>query len=155
MKIETTQNMPLPSPAGKPNKTSTTGTAFGEFLRQRIESSGQAPQSLSPGSLSELQAQMPVAAAQTTSDAPPAPVAKLQQALDLLDTYAQAIGDGTKSLKSIEPTLASLVREADAAGQALSTTTDPQLLKIIQQIRLAAQLEQFRFARGDYVDPHK
>ncbi len=95
---------------------------------------------------------MPVAAVQTPSDGQSASIARLQQTLDLLDSYAKDIADGTKSLKSIEPTLASLVREAEATGQTLSSTSDPQLVKIVQQIRLAAQLEQFRFARGDYVD---
>jgi hypothetical protein len=70
--------------------------------------------------------------------------------LDLMDKYANALGDPTRTLRSIEP----IVREIQAEVKDMPADTssgDGGVKKIVNDIAVMASVEALKFHRGDYV----
>ncbi|MDR1920625.1 MAG: hypothetical protein LBS31_02645 [Candidatus Adiutrix sp.] len=77
---------------------------------------------------------------------------QLEKALDKMESYAAALGDGRKNLKEIEP-LADEMRKAAGQlaklGQSLSP--DHPLKNLANDAAVLATVEAMKFKRGDYV----
>jgi hypothetical protein len=74
--------------------------------------------------------------------------------LDALETYGQALADGSKTLKEIEPLAADLESRAQSLGDSLEQSgQDGQegLSGIAMQALTQARVESIKFRRGDYV----
>lgn len=75
--------------------------------------------------------------------------------LDLMDNYAQDLGNPSKSLKDIAPMLNTInERASDLLTQSQSQSLTPQdepLHKIASEVALTAQMEVIKFQRGDYI----
>ncbi len=71
--------------------------------------------------------------------------------LDALDNYGQALGDGSKTLKDIEPLANELEQRANELSQHLESNGNNDLGGIAWQAVTQAQVEAMKFRRGDYV----
>jgi hypothetical protein len=73
--------------------------------------------------------------------------------LDMLDRFAKDMGDPSKTLKEIEPTLMDLNQQAAILARASQKTTlqDDHLKQMIDQCHLLAKKEYLKFIRGDYI----
>lgn len=74
--------------------------------------------------------------------------------LDALETYGQALADGSKTLKDIEPLAADLEARAQDLGQSLEQGDqdgEETLGGIAWQAVTQARVEAIKFRRGDYV----
>ncbi|CAN2040914.1 conserved hypothetical protein [Candidatus Magnetomoraceae bacterium gMMP-15] len=73
---------------------------------------------------------------------------KANKAIDLFEKYSQQLNDPSKTLKDIEPTLIGLKNEVDSLD---ADSTDRELKQIINKLTITANVEYFKFQRGDYV----
>ncbi|MBF0119738.1 MAG: hypothetical protein HQK79_12960 [Desulfobacterales bacterium] len=80
-------------------------------------------------------------------------IKKTDDLLNLLDNYAQSLGDPSKTLKDIEPLITAIQNSAqDLTKEANDTLKDfPSLKKIAMECAQTANLELIKFERGDYV----
>ena len=79
-------------------------------------------------------------------------IKKVEQFLDLFESYTQALLDPEKNLKEIEPLVKSLEREKEkllALGESLPE--ESVLRHIIDQTTILGALEVLKFNRGDYL----
>jgi hypothetical protein len=73
--------------------------------------------------------------------------------LNLLDIYARNLGDGSKTLRDIEPMVRSIERETGVlrAKTAEQQGGDKELEKLMDEVSTAANVAVLKFHRGDYV----
>jgi len=78
---------------------------------------------------------------------------KANKMLDLIDKYAQELGNPMKTLKEIEPTLSTLKNESEKLyKEYIAGSGDDKTLKeMLNSIQVAANVEYFKFQRGDYI----
>jgi hypothetical protein len=79
---------------------------------------------------------------------------RTSRAIDLLDSYTNALAAPHKTLRDIEPELKAFVSEAQSLYEDYRETPhdDPQFDAIMEELLRAARLEELRFQRGDYLD---
>ncbi|MCA1905945.1 MAG: hypothetical protein LDL11_05065 [Desulfarculus sp.] len=89
---------------------------------------------------------------------PPRPTpplwSELNGLLDSLDSYAQALGNPTWSLKELEPLAQDLEAKADQLEQGLAAQQlggAGNLAGLMQEVLAQARVESIKFRRGDYV----
>jgi hypothetical protein len=70
--------------------------------------------------------------------------------LDIMDHFAQALGDPGKSLKSMEPMVRQMEKELKVL-EASSGNQDKVLASLANEIAVLAQIETVKFDRGDYL----
>jgi len=90
---------------------------------------------------------------QTPGSAPPL-WSELNGLLDSLDSYAQALGNPTWSLKELEPLALDLEAKADQLEQGLASGQlggADNLAGLVQDVLAQARVESIKFRRGDYV----
>ena len=78
------------------------------------------------------------------------PVEKADQALNTLESYAQALGDPSKSLKDISSLVKDMEREARELDELGSRASNPTLGKILNEASMLMSVEVEKFNRGDY-----
>lgn len=73
-----------------------------------------------------------------------------EQAIDLLDGYAQSLNDASRSLKSITPMMEELAELKPKLDEAAGALSDGDPLKgILQDVSATIESEVTRFQRGD------
>jgi hypothetical protein len=70
--------------------------------------------------------------------------------LNLLESYAKALRDPKRSLKSIEP-LVGRIRDQIHGLKVPAEGQDQGLLKLVDEIAVTATVETVKFQRGDYI----
>jgi len=70
--------------------------------------------------------------------------------LNLLESYAKALHDPKRSLKSIEP-IVGQIRDQIQGLKVRAHGQDEGLLKLVDQIAVTATVETLKFQRGDYI----
>ena len=81
-----------------------------------------------------------------------AEIKKVEQFLDLFESYTQALFDPEKNLKEIEPLVKSLEREKNKLLALAETLPEESVLKhIIDQTTILGTLEVLKFNRGDFL----
>ena len=79
-------------------------------------------------------------------------IKKVEQFLDLFESYSQSLFDPEKSLKEIEPLVKSLEREKEKLLALAETLPEDSVLRhIIDQTTILGTLEVLKFNRGDYL----
>ncbi|MDY6852901.1 MAG: hypothetical protein SV487_12605, partial [Thermodesulfobacteriota bacterium] len=77
---------------------------------------------------------------------------RMEQALGLLDRYAQALADPSQSLKQVSSLVRDLEQEADKlAHLSQSLPQDHGLKGSLDQTAVLAAVEAAKFNRGDYI----
>mgnify|MGYP006292729117 CR=1 FL=1 len=138
----------LSVPAKSQQKSTGKTGSFEEILNNTIDdpkATDRAHQPASPAAASLLPAQ--------SSGVGPVQGETLNHAnkvLDLLDTYANALGDPKRTLKSIEPILQQLQEEVNRLPSGASPKNEG-LGKVLNDIAVTANIEAIKFHRGDYV----
>jgi hypothetical protein len=79
---------------------------------------------------------------------------KASQAIDLLESYSNALSDPRKSLKDIEPALSAFIDETESMYRDYteSDNDDAELKEVMDSLLRTARSEAVRFQRGDYLD---
>ncbi len=80
----------------------------------------------------------------------------LQQAdavVDLLDNYSNSLANSQKSLKNIESVITRMEKEVNSLKDRANDMVehDEKLLRLVNDIAVTANVEIFKFYRGDYV----
>lgn len=130
---------------GRSTSSATGGAAFADILAQAV---GEAPAGLGASACAAN------TSACASSEGVGADLTLCQQTnglLDALDTYGQALADGGKTLKEIEPLAAELESRAQELGASLEAGDQDALGGIAMQAVTQARVEAFKFRRGDYV----
>jgi hypothetical protein len=70
--------------------------------------------------------------------------------LDLMDEYANALSDPTRTLRSIEPIVRDIQAEMKGMPEGASSS-DEGLKNIVNDIAVMASVEAMKFHRGDYL----
>ena len=76
-----------------------------------------------------------------------------ERVLDLLDEYANGLNDPKKTLKDIEPLIASIKEEADTIERESRGKLhhDRELEGFVKELSVTANVAMFKFHRGDYI----
>ena len=116
-----------------PEKT-TKGGGFEKILENRLTEIGQTASQLPQGSNAEI-------------------LKRSERVLDLLDEYASGLNDTNKTLKDIEPLVASIKEEADCIERENRDKLqhDKELERFIKELSVTANVAIFKFHRGDYI----
>ena len=116
-----------------PEKT-TKGDGFKKILENRLTEIGQTDSQLPQGSNAEI-------------------LKRSERVLDLLDEYASGLNDTNKTLKDIEPLVASIKEEADYIERENQNKLqhDKELERFIKELSVTANVAMFKFYRGDYI----
>jgi len=77
-------------------------------------------------------------------------IRRASNVLNLLESYAKALQDPKRTLKSIEP-IVGQIREQIPGLKVQTPGQDRGLLKLVDQIAVTATVETLKFQRGDYV----
>jgi DNA repair ATPase RecN len=94
---------------------------------------------------------------QTTSQIPDGSNAEIlkrsERVLDLLDEYASGLNNPEKTLKDIEPLVASIKEEADSIERESQEKLqhDEELERLVKELSVTANVAMFKFHRGDYI----
>ena len=125
---------------------------FSDLLAKAVASEGEGEYQAGCQAVGEVSP--PAAPATAPGEAPPL-WSELNGLLDSLDSYAQALGNPTWSLKELEPLAQTLEAKADELEQAL-TQGDVfgqmgGLSGLMQEVLSQARVESIKFRRGDYV----
>ena len=116
-----------------PEKT-TKGDGFKKILENRLTEIGQTASQMPQGSNAEI-------------------LKRSERVLDLLDEYASGLNDTNKTLKDIEPLVASIKEEADCIERENRDKLqhDKELERFIKELSVTANVAMFKFHRGDYI----
>jgi hypothetical protein len=116
-----------------PEKT-TENDGFKKILENRLTEIGQTASQLPQGSNAEI-------------------LKRSERVLDLLDEYASGLNDTNKTLKDIEPLVASIKEEADCIERENQDKLqhDKELERFIKELSVTANVAIFKFHRGDYI----
>ena len=71
--------------------------------------------------------------------------------LDTLDQYSQALGDPNRTLKQMEPLVRSMQQQAESLETQLGSGDDESLDGLAAQTVISAKVESMKYWRGDYV----
>ena len=112
----------------------TKGDGFKKILENRLTEIGQTASQLPQGSNAEI-------------------LKRSERVLDLLDEYASGLNDTNKTLKDIEPLVASIKEEADCIERENQDKLqhDKELERFIKELSVTANVAMFKFHRGDYI----
>lgn len=131
-------------------KTSQGGSAsFSDILAKAVSGEG--------GETSPAGGGAPVAGVGQSVEAGLPPLwRQVDSLLAALDNYATALGDGSKSLKELEPLTQELEQRAEdldqgLSGVGLSGQAEDDLTSLAVQVVTQARVEAFKFRRGDYL----
>ena len=140
------------SPISEPRKTEKPGS---DLFKQSLEAA-QAKKSEVSESTQSVKSLGEVAATtlpQLQSLSPAGVIQKTDRLLDLLDNYSKDIEDPEKTLKDIEPLIDTIKKDASRllaeADNALPG--DEHLRRIAREAAVTANVEYFKFYRGDYI----
>ncbi len=79
-------------------------------------------------------------------------VRKVEQLIDLLESYSEALADGRKNLRQISQLVSTLERESNRLQKMEDTLPDGNALQdILKEALILTQVEVSRFNRGDYL----
>ena len=77
---------------------------------------------------------------------------KVEQLLDLLESYSEALSDPKKNLRELSPMVKLLEREQNNLEELGKNLSDDDMLQnILKQAVILSQVEVSRFNRGDYL----
>ena len=80
-------------------------------------------------------------------------VKKVEQLLDLLESYTEALSDPKKNLREVSPLVRLLEREQNNLEELGKNLADGDMLQdIVTQAVILSQVEVSRFNRGDYLE---
>ena len=140
------------SPAPEPRKTEKQGS---DLFKQSLEAA-QAKKTTVSGPTQAVKSLGEVAATtlpQLQSLSPAGVIQKTDRLLDLLDNYLKNIDNPGKTLKDIEPLIDTIKKDASLllaeADKALPG--DGDLKQIAREAAVTANVEYFKFYRGDYI----
>jgi hypothetical protein len=110
------------------------GDGFKKILENRLTEIGQTASQLPQGGNVEI-------------------LKRGERVLDLLDEYASGLNDTNKTLKDIEPLVASIKKEADSIERESQDRLhhDKELERFIKELSVTANVAMFKFHRGDYI----
>ena len=116
-----------------PEKTAK-GDWFKKIFDQRLSEIGQTATQIPHGSNAEI-------------------LKRSEWVLDLLDEYASGLNDPKKTLKDIEPLVASIKEEADSIERESQEKFhhDKELERFVKELSVTANVAMFKFHRGDYI----
>ena len=140
------------SPVPEPRKTEKSGA---DLFKQSLEAA-QAKKTAVSGPTQAVKSLGEVAATtlpQLQSLSPAGVIQKTDRLLDLLDNYLKNIDNPGKTLKDIEPLIDTIKKDASLllaeADKALPQ--DGDLKQIAREAAVTANVEYFKFYRGDYI----
>ena len=140
------------SPVPDPRKTEKPGS---DLFKQSLEAA-QVKKTAVSGSTQAVKSLGEIAATtspQLQSLSPACVFQKTDRLLDLFDTYSIDIDDPEKTLKDIEPLIDTIKKDASLllaeADKALPG--DGDLKQIAREAAVTANIEHFKFYRGDYI----
>ena len=152
MKIIGPDSLQHPQPGRASSPTASEGKAdFGNMLQKVMDGSDSAQTVRKNASLSEpmaVQRFAPITAGATDL------ADKASQAIDLLESYSNALSDPGKSLKDIEPALSAFVSETESMYRDYSESGNDgaELKEVMDSLLRTARSEAIRFQRGEYLD---
>jgi hypothetical protein len=76
---------------------------------------------------------------------------QVNQILDSLDAYGEALGDPKNTLKQMEPLVRSLEEQADKLEAELAEAEDSSLTGLASEAVMSARVESMKYWRGDYI----
>lgn len=127
------------------------GEAFGDMLQRAVGRDGASSTVQKNATLSEPQAiRSFVSPAIQSGDF----TGEASRAIDLLETYSDALSNPQKTLKDIEPTLSAFISETESMYNDYieSGNENAELKEIMESLLRTARSEAVRFQRGDYLD---
>lgn len=93
-----------------------------------------------------------IMAARNVTEAQKSPQEQLDGTLDAMEEYAAALGDGSKTLKDIEPLAEDMRRQAGRLSETSQGLADDDPMKeLTNNAAIMATVEAMKFRRGDYV----
>lgn len=152
MKISGPESLQQTQPGSTPGTKKTGKTAdFGNMLQEALNQPNTTGDVQKTPQLSEPQAVQNIG---LPAFHPDSIVDRTSRAIDLLETYSEALSDPQKTLRDIEPELAAFVNETESLYDEYLETghDDPRLKRVMEDIVRTARLEGIRFQRGDYLD---
>ena len=140
------------SPVPEPRKTEKPGS---DLFKQSLEAA-QAKKAAASEPAQTLKPLGEIAATtlpQLQSPTPAGVIQKTDNLLDLLDNYSKEMEDPDKTLKDIEPLIDTIKRDASQllAEAENALPGDGKLKRIAREAAVAANVEYFKFYRGDYI----
>lgn len=152
--IHSVNSSPLTPPKGVENSgpgKQTTGGDFQEILETAAQEKSDTTGTRNTQSTSTLQ-EITAPGFDLESDTP-AIQGMTDELLDMLDRYADRLGNGETSLKDLEPMLNTIKDHAVTLLEKTtnSTDTDTELKEIAVQSALVANNAYAQFQRGDYL----
>jgi hypothetical protein len=153
-----------PGQVGQPQLSPKSDTkARGEFaalLDEALELQGEGPAKLShpPPTFPQLNDVAPTlrteaaAPSQALTPLQKEGVERAERAINLLEEYAERLGQPQTSLKELQPSLAALEQEAKGLAEVADRLDpDDQLHGIVQEVLMRVAAESVKFNRGDYL----
>lgn len=131
-------------------KQQANSTQFKETLAKALRpESGNPAKTTEAGSLGEIQAP----AFRPIEDSRQSLIDRTNRLLDTLEQYARDLNNPSKTLREIEPLVASLKEEADAlvTKSEDSELQDTPLKETVNRSAVTAAVEYMKFYRGDYI----
>jgi hypothetical protein len=151
MKIANTDDLVKQiAPDKTSNRQSTAKADFGEVLKETLNTSAVAQQSVPSASVVEslLPAQIQHLSALDKKVA----VDRIETVLDLLDDYRRKLADPDFNLKDIHPTISAIENENQHLKPMLNSMIDGDELKqILNQTLITTSVEVIKFNKGDYI----
>lgn len=140
------------SPIPEPRKTEKPGA---DLFKQSLEAA-QAKKAAVSGPTQTVKSLGEIAATNLPhlqSLSPAGVIEKTDGLLDLLDNYSKEIDDPGKTLKDIEPLIDTIKKDASLllAEAEKSLPGNGNLKRIAREAAVAANVEYFKFYRGDYI----
>lgn len=125
-------------------RSAQSGASFSDFLTQAVSNENNTAQG---SGASQAAGQVG-----SSTESNLSPVWQQTSALlDTLESYGQALGDGSLTLKDIEPLANQLAQGAEQLSQSLGAGEGDDLSSLAWEAVGRAQAEVYKFKRGDYV----
>ena len=123
---------------------------FGEVLKETLNTSTVAQQSVHPSSA--LEPLHPAQIQRLSALDKKAAVERIENVLDLLDDYRRKLADSGLNLKDIYPIISAIENENQHLKPMLNLLTDGDELKqILNQTLITTSVEVIKFNKGDYI----
>ena len=130
--------------AAQNTKSNTDGENFSDLLAEMVAE--KVPQTIETQAVNPTETE-PVAESPSLSPE----WYKVNNLLDSLEAYGNALGDSSKTLKDSQPYIEEVESLAAELEQDLEKVQDPELAQLGQEVLLAARVETVKFWRGDYI----
>ncbi|MDR1045205.1 MAG: hypothetical protein LBP33_08825 [Candidatus Adiutrix sp.] len=126
---------------------------FSKLLEEKSASAQDRPAAAQAAPLMENNALWgQIMASRKVNEAQPTPRRQLENALDQMEQYAEALGDRGRSLKDLEPLANGLNQTAGRLSELSRKLPEGDPLKdIANEAAVLATVEAMKFRRGDYV----